>query len=860
MYLSIQECEMLDQVCDRFEVALRSYVSAKLTEKMDKTKFVNYLNNLSNNFNNKNDILPVNAGKYSAKAKSMASPRTYILLENSNKSLYAKEIIPSDVISVGDLVDLLLLFFNPLFAHLGLKFDSIEHFVSLVTLYHQNIRNKLAHPASAKISREYCEQTMILVSVLINEIPEEFFWYSSKTEILSIYNDLLASMNNVINIRTNLYTIPKKHSQLLLRDKEINDSISLICGESEYGRVSGSLELHGYGGVGKTTLVYEFCEELIRRELNNQGSGYHFILWLSSKTEELTYKKASGTIYIKDLVPQYTTYQDVITQVSELLEIGNSNEQELMKHIINTNTKGLIILDNLETISQSDKQQIKSFIKRSPRNLQFILTSRNFENIAEDDLPVEGFSDTSLGKQFINEYCRNHGREIEFESKTLEKFLRVSFGNTLILVLGLQRILDGTCSMGTIIEELQIHQGSEVEQIVEFMYKNTFDTAISEIRSEGHNININKLLATILLYDERIDFHSLRELLEQEDSNELNYVLEKLIINFVINKTEGYYELHEFAQKFVVLKLLPDDVQLKDLQTKIRDYKNDIKENLKSLYEARKTDRDLDSILDDWKPVTEPETIAISQAYAEHKKVRADLDNIKEIDRYLGIIAHTTEKFRIIEKRSFHPYICFQKARALSVCESSKWFKSIEPNDQQALASQILSAYDQSYLSINLKHKFISSTESYPAFLWFYGINLMKLGIPVEAVRILEESTEKYSSLKKVRDKRGQAEANTLLLQAYCYSYLKTQDERYIIRILNAIPLISKLRYLSKKEGSNKEIRFYKFFAELFLGRINTSITTERKLFSLLQPLPPFLIPLAIETEKKLAQQKEEVI
>ena len=81
-----------------------------------------------------------------------------------------------------------------------------------------------------------------------------------------------------------------------------------------------------------------------------------------------------------------------------------------------------------------------NFIQQSPRNIQYILTSRNEEQ-CEYKINLKGFGEENNGLDFIEEYSNLMDFDIEHISKEEKKqLLYESQGNTLIILLALERI------------------------------------------------------------------------------------------------------------------------------------------------------------------------------------------------------------------------------------------------------------------------------------------------------------------------------------------------------------------------------------------------------------------------------------
>lgn len=815
MYISIKQCDKLDGICNRFEVGLRSFVSDKLTAHYSEEDFKNNLVSIGKQLSKTTSTIPMHMSKYSAKSFYLARNDIYFKLKNSVMSLNAQDIVPGDVVTVGELTDLIFLFYSPVFTDLGKKFNSIEEYSDILTAYHR-VRNKLSHIASARIYYSEVEKVCALIKNSLNFISSKYFWYCSISDINKLIIELVENISQGSSIKHNFDETPIRHNKLILREKELKKISSLIVGESRFGRVSGSVELHGYGGVGKTALALEFCYDIMRKELNGEGRGYSFILWLTTKQEELTYNRLTGSIYIKKLGPTYKSSEDVMRNLKNIL---GEHEGDMFQYINDNNIKGIIVLDNLETLQSREKRNIEELIRKFPRSVQFIITSRNYEGITEDNILIEGFSDVKEGKRFVKEYLLSKEFDAKLKESLIDNFISSSFGNTLIIVLGLDRLIEGTVSLEILVEELQVHKESDLEIVVDFMYKNTFDSAISEIENDRFGIDLRKFFAIMLYYKEPIDFHSMRELLEYDDSRKLETVIDRLAAKYVIIKTRGYFELHEFSGKFVILKMLPDDIALKQIQRKIFDHKSTIKDSLKQLYEDKKNYAELQPILDDWKPETEAEIIAIAQAYTEYKKVYT-LIRVANAGEYEVIIKNTQSKFKNIEKRSHHPYIKHQKALILRKIDREGTAKNrIEKSISDELEREIKNAYEEAYSLINFRHKHIMRTESYPSMLWLYGIFLSEKGYMLEALRVLEESVDCFSMLSNIRNKNNYASACILLANVYCQAFLVNQEQKYLDRIKGSVITA---REVLRKDGKpyyfSAQLNLLMTFADVFLG------------------------------------------
>ncbi|MCO1604671.1 hypothetical protein [Desulfosporosinus nitroreducens] len=194
--------------------------------------------------------------------------------------------------------------------------------------------------------------------------------------------------------------------------------------------------------------------------------------------------------------------------------------------------------------------------------------------------------------------------------------------------------------------------------------------------------------------------------------------------------------------------------------------------------------------MNDWKPSTEAETIAIAQSYLEYQRVNRELKIIKEEKYFRSLLNDTKARFINLETRSYHPYIRYQKGRVLRLFQINRLVNTFTQEQQTQLNSIAKTSYDDTYYSINFRHKHLMATESYGAFLWVYSIFLENMSqiqnkpdYLFKAIRILEEGVQCLSTLKKIENIITLGNANSKLAQEYGLAYLYTSDIRYLTKV-----------------------------------------------------------------------------
>ncbi len=739
MFLVPKKVNDLDYILNAFEVAYRcNFAETLLAVYPNENSMLKKLRELSLTYSKPADgIVPAQFLKYSAKIKKYESIKAindlYGMLNTCTLSVADKDFnIQGNVPYVSEVIDFMLLFYQPLFESLGTAFGRIEDYEEHLRNY-LVLRNSASHPASSKISVVDAQEVIRFIIISMGLMEDKYFWYVTKNEITECCNSLLGSFDDKEPLTHNLTNITKKHKNLIERNKEIQRIKELLLGEGKIRRTTGSIVLHGSGGVGKTALALEVCYDIVLRSLEKSNEfDYNFILWLSSKEEELVYDPIIGNLNINKLMPQFSTLNDLLNSLSGLLAISVSSAEKMISEL--DQYSGIIVLDNYETISTDEKKKINEFINMCPRNIQFIITSRIIEDIAENSIPLVGFGEED-GKIFIQKYCEDNLYQPCFDNSLQVDFIKETCGNPLIMVLSLGRIIEGLVTMQDIVGYLRNYATTEVETLADFMYKSMLEEVIIAL-SEEKKCDVGNILNVIFIYGEPIDLYSLRDLTGVE-TKVLEDVVSILGNKLILSKQKGYYKLNELAIKFVLIKTLPTSIVLKALIAKIEDYKNKISKDLQRLASDKAMFPVLKSIVNDWKPISDPEQIAMAQAYSVYARIKVKLDNSPQTQLIINMVGEINQEFQNIKQRSNHPYIKFQHARVLKlllrfrrVLISYKLFDGI--------LAQMQEAYSEAYTEIWTRYRHIMTTKSFSAFLLQYGNFLMDNNEYEEAFKLLD--------------------------------------------------------------------------------------------------------------------------
>jgi hypothetical protein len=187
------------------------------------------------------------------------------------------------------------------------------------------------------------------------------------------------------------------------RKKEIKSLENHIFNEGS----SKLLNIHGQGGVGKTAIARKLCERIVA----NQRQITH-IIWISAKDKKFDLNIPLGPVEIDSIQNSVNhlyaailavehnlsldeVFENFVDPDSEEVDITTLVKQEIDPIINNPNNSIVIVIDNLETLSEYDKESFTDFfikINKYKGIFKVIATSRIFENHFSNQKIDHGFS------------------------------------------------------------------------------------------------------------------------------------------------------------------------------------------------------------------------------------------------------------------------------------------------------------------------------------------------------------------------------------------------------------------------------------------------------------------------------------
>jgi tetratricopeptide (TPR) repeat protein len=325
--------------------------------------------------------------------------------------------------------------------------------------------------------------------------------------------------------------------------------------------------LDGIGGVGKSAIALELCNKILKSNPKDEIY-FEFIIWLSAKT---TILKNGEIHYIKQAFEHLEQLLDTILDIcsfSEYKDYENNAKSRIVLSILNSKTKSLIVLDNLETIKKDNLSAIWDFINNIPEPSKVLLTSREFHYDVPQTLRIENLSNED-SRLFIIEHCSSLGMDNLKIEEIIPQIIQIASG----LPIALKSII-GQLYLGKNFRAIK----NAIEQNTDDLSKFCFKEQLRLLKTEHMSI-----LTLICLATEELDYDSLSFMLEPIliNSNLLQLINELVSLSIIkVNQTtEG--------EVYTILPLIKSYI--------LSTYKNEelniqLKEKLSEYYQLKESD------------------------------------------------------------------------------------------------------------------------------------------------------------------------------------------------------------------------------------------------------------------------------
>jgi hypothetical protein len=711
MYLSNEQTAKLHSAVKYFEVAFRSYISEKVIESFEDGSKLHTEIELQRNKHKENSMIfnGKMQGYLDKFKKENDTKKIYSLLQEaynmyqSQTKCDIKEEKADAFLLISDIYSITYIFYADIFNGLLQDFSNALEYMYFSEKY-RVVRNNLCHPA-AKISEESSKDVIRYIRIMSLILESKYFWFETKENLISQIDDILVLENSKALKIHNLDSLPKNVGHFVCRENEITTLKKYVMGNAiGLGRMKYIL-VSGYGGMGKTTLATETILQLIKDYIDKEipeDRWFDFILFFSAKEEKLDFDYATKILKLCNLKKQITSLDELKSELKDYF--GTDNLTTMKK-------RGLIVIDNFETINDVEKQKIDNYILyESADSIQYIVTSRTEQRINTNcKLHLQEIKEDGI--EFVKEYVDVNGLKLELNDNQIERLVLFCKGNTLVLVLALHRIDQGVF-LKTIENELNSVNSHTTQYIVNFMSKNAFDDIYNGKKFDKHIIDI--IIKILVMYDEPIDIYSISRLGNLE-SIKVEEVILALVESLILEIKNEIISINEFAKSYLLIEFKPNEFEYNDLKESIWKYKFEMNEEKKHLESMKKNNKHISDILEDWKPLNVVDELAIMNAFNLYSKLNVAQTLKYKISKF--VLKDIKSKFEQLEMTSKHPYIYFQKTRILNALLVATKNES----EKVDILRAIKASYENCLLSIDLQYSNIRGTVSYANTLREYG-------------------------------------------------------------------------------------------------------------------------------------------
>ena len=243
------------------------------------------------------------------------------------------------------------------------------------------------------------------------------------------------------------------------RSKQLTDLHNLFIHEN-----TTLLQIDGIGGIGKTSLVYQYCQQLIY----DKGNHFDFIVWMSSKRTIFT---PEGERKERNFV---ACFQDVIDQIVKFLGPSELEASEdLIEYVMDLiqQNKVLLVIDNMETLLDKD---LIEFLFNLPKGAKVILTTRELiSNFQMSKLTLLGLDE----KEFLDfseaEFLRLTGKSFQ---SSYSDYSHELYNLTKGMPLATQLVLNQLSLNAPIANVIKgLRSGKTYEGLLRFCFQGSFE-------------------------------------------------------------------------------------------------------------------------------------------------------------------------------------------------------------------------------------------------------------------------------------------------------------------------------------------------------------------------------------------------
>jgi len=363
-------------------------------------------------------------------------------------------------------------------------------------------------------------------------------------------------------------TLPRR-TPFFGRKKEITEALRALSPDDR----GWGLVIDGIGGIGKTALALEvayLCKE--KKKFNSY-------IFVSAKHDRLE------PLGIQEMTLAATTLNAFVDEIARAIghpRIGQLARNQKSRALINAlhETKALLILDNLETLTSSEQSTIGEFLRNLPTDCKAIVTSRRRASEAAITIRLEKL-DWDSARELIESEIERHSdvrRALKHVGETGWKKLYDETGGSPLAItwaIGMMRARGFSFEHALTL----LRDGSSESDLNAFIFSQA---------QEKMDANEKAVLSALSLFDGPATFEAL-SVTANLDRRALDIVLERLRALSLVDITESesesgieQYSLHPLIRRFAHADLLKDGETERAMRKRFSQYTLDREQALSS--------------------------------------------------------------------------------------------------------------------------------------------------------------------------------------------------------------------------------------------------------------------------------------
>ncbi|GAA6619387.1 tetratricopeptide repeat protein [Scytonema sp. NUACC26] len=363
---------------------------------------------------------------------------------------------------------------------------------------------------------------------------------------IHLLNSLTFEQEEIKKLHSRLNALELPAEQQRLNGKKCLQNLPrrpfFVGREQEIETILGSLDptsrtfivaIEGLGGVGKTSLAIEVAYQCVERDL------FAAIVWVTAKELILT---PSG---VETQTPDIQALKDIFSTIGEVLNystIRNNplEEQNKISYSLLSKQTTLLLIDNFETLSLSEREEIIAFLRKTPVTVKSIITSR--ERISEGHrIQLKGLLNEE-SKTLLEWVASQHANRLTNEQ--IDKIIKVTGGLPLAMLWVEAQVSTSGASVNQVIERLEF--GSDLP-ILQFCFEKSW--GLLETKAQ-------QILIALALHIDPATRTALTYIVKVRESDECDSAITSILqLSLVIHNQElDRLCLHPLTRRFVLTK------------------------------------------------------------------------------------------------------------------------------------------------------------------------------------------------------------------------------------------------------------------------------------------------------------------